>query len=95
MITGTALNNSSLWIFIDSSEHTPGTYKNHRGIFPAGGYFDLLDTTFWYDGELKITSIDTYHASGTFWFNASHGADTIHVTNGKFDVSINYGKIPH
>jgi len=100
LISGTSLNNGSMWIFIDSTELAPGTYENHRGVFPAGGYFDPTkqDSSFWYSGELKITSISSTHASGTFWFNARghlSKTDTVSVTNGVFDVDINFGKIAH
>lgn len=89
---------STMWIFIDSSERAPGTYKNHHGIFPAGGYHDhsKLDSNIWYDGELKIIDINSYHASGTFWFNArdSSSTDTVKITNGSFETGISFGKIP-
>jgi hypothetical protein len=90
---------STLWIFIDSSERTPGTYRNNHGIFPAGGFIDPSkpDSYIWYDGELKIISINDYHASGTFWFKAkraSSGTDSVIITNGEFEAPIMYGKIP-
>jgi hypothetical protein len=99
-ISATGWGNTSLWIFIDSAERAPGTYENHHGVFPAGGYYNPTksDTNFWYAGELKITSINSSHASGTFWFNAkrlSSSIDSVIITNGKFDVSFDYGNIPH
>jgi hypothetical protein len=97
-IGATTLDNKSLWIFLDSTERAPGTYTNHRGIFPAGGYYELgkPDTNYWYTGELKITDFSLSHASGTFHFNATRptpGGDTVIITNGSFNVSLIYGKI--
>ncbi|MEP7233893.1 MAG: hypothetical protein ABI778_01235 [Ignavibacteriota bacterium] len=86
-----------LWIFIDSTERTPDTYKNHHGVFEAGGYRANGNDYLWSDGELKIISLSSSQVSGTFWFNAnrtSPDADTVVVTNGTFDVPIYYGKIP-
>lgn len=94
-----AVDSTSVWILIDSTERAPGTYVNHRGVLPAGGYNDhsKFDTYYWYTGELKITEFSLSHATGTFHFSAnrtSPAADTVNVTNGKFDVMIDYGKIP-
>ena len=99
-INATAPDSTSLWIFIDSTERAPGTYVNHRGVLVAGGYNDHTNrgSHYWFTGELKITSISSSHASGTFWFNARRGlsnADTVSITNGIFDVSIGYGRIPN
>jgi hypothetical protein len=91
-------DSTSLWIFIDSAERTSGTYVNHHGAFEAGGYADKDSNRYiWYAGELKIASISSTHATGTFWFNAKRitpSPDTVSVTNGNFDVPIEFGKIP-
>lgn len=91
-------DSTSLWIFLDSTERTSGTYENHHGTFEAGGYEDKDSNKYiWYNGELKIASIDSHHATGTFWFNAKRttpSLDTVSVTNGNFDVPIEFGKIP-
>jgi len=99
LIKGTTNDNSSLWIFLDSSERDTGTFINHHGVFPAGGFLanGSADSSFWFTGELKISVFNPSHASGTFWFNATRsvpGADTVHITNGTFDVSVFFGKIP-
>ena len=90
---------STMWIFIDSTERVPGTYENHHGVLPAGGYINPASpgSYIWYNGELKITSINSSHATGTFWFNANRTSpiDTVKITNGSFDVPVDYGKIPH
>jgi hypothetical protein len=98
-ISATRLSDSSsLWIFLDSTERAPGTYENHHGAFEAGGYADKDSNRYiWYAGELKIASIDSTHATGSFWFNAKRttpSPDTVSVTNGNFDVPIEFGKIP-
>jgi hypothetical protein len=92
---------STIWIFIDSTKMSPDTYENHHGIFSAGGFIDTSkpgSSYIWYTGELKITSINSSEVVGTFWFNAnrtSPTADTVKITNGSFDVNIDYGKISH
>ncbi len=97
-INATAADSGSMWIFLDSTERTPGNYKDHHIIPIAGGYNDhmMKGSHYWYTGgELKIINIDSSRASGTFWFTANRGFDTVRITNGSFDVPISYGKIPH
>jgi len=89
-------DSSAIWIFIDSTEHGNGTYTNHHGIFEAGGYKGpgKADSNYWYTGELKITDFNPSHIVGSFWFNATgKSADTVYITNGTFDVNVNYGRI--
>ena len=97
-IGATGQDSSSLWIFIDSAEHAPGTFINHHGVLPAGGYRNnsQSDSNIWFTGELHITDFSTSHTSGTFHFNATRttpGGDTVMITNGSFNVPIFIGKI--
>jgi hypothetical protein len=91
---------STMWIVIDSTEQTPGTYENHHGVMSAGGYFDPKKsvTYTWYDGELKNTTTNPDGTvTGTFWFNAASTStnDTVHITNGSFKVLFPMnGRIP-
>ena len=58
------------------------------GCFAPNGSYSTIITRA-YDGELKLTRVDTVKKilSGTFWFNIKTDyCDTMKVTDGRFDI---------
>jgi hypothetical protein len=87
-VTDDKIAQGSVYRLSDTARH----FARYDGInvscfTPTGGYGSVSVKA--YDGELKLTKVDTIKKilSGTFWFNVKTDyCDTMKITEGRFDI---------